>query len=106
MLEGCLGETCMMLDIFILVFAQYCKKVMAAFGKITSQDSYDFCNMILQKTPEDRHNGHMMVAAMQAGSMFSRLESYREKLQENDLFFPSNLHYAFIADWVVDGERI
>lgn len=101
LLNRCLTELCMLTDVFLIVFKQYCNKVMAVYDEASKKTNYDVFNLD-DNNEEEREFGHLWAAATYSGTIVYQIIKYHKILSESQGEFFSDLQMAFSSKWHIN----
>lgn len=89
LLNACLSEISLLLDVFLLVFSQYLGVLYTPFFDLS-----------------EKEQGYLWVAQCHAGRIKYQIPLYHKKLSEEQDIHGSFLHVAFIERWTIDIGRL
>lgn len=98
-LNACLTEICTMLDIFLLVFSQYCAKLLFYFDKTENKD---FPLFDLNK--EDMV--YSFIACNYARDIMPKLLVYHNTLKRTQYVSETLISQAFTLKWKIHGDKL
>lgn len=98
-LNACLTEICTMLDLFLIVFQQYCSKVMDCFRLVDVMSFEDIM--------KDKEKGYLFAASVHAGEIYHKIDTYRDFLVRTQSVAKTLVFkQAFLSKWTVHGEKL
>lgn len=100
-INACLTEICTILDLFLIVFQQYCSKVMSHSGTI----HIDFSDIASGKFEAEQ--GYLLAACVYAGEIYYKIEDYRDFLVKTQGITKTLIFkQSFLQKWTIHGERL
>lgn len=99
-INACLCEICTMLDLLLIIFEQYCQKVMECFDAL-DVDLVDICS-----GKYDPQKDNLFSASFNAGRITYRISGYREALASKQNVEEIVLTKAFMQKWAIQGEKL
>ncbi len=105
LINKCLSEVCILLDVFLCVFKQYCEKVLIVYHEVAAKKSIDIFS-INKDIKEERDFERLWAAATSSGIIVHKISEYHSRLQKTQGDIISELQLAFCSKWIVNGNKI
>lgn len=91
-LNACLNEVCLLLDTFLVVYAQYLKVLNRPF--------------LEESKMSKKEQGYLWVAKVRAGEIIYRLPVYHEDLRSNQRVLNTFVQVTFIEKWNINTSKL